>query len=129
MFTLLAFLAVAPAVLVSAQIPRAKAILGCTTNSFEAPSWFIDSFHYASTANSSTSGSVSFHLLNRANNYTADLACQAGKSGEWASCSIKNGWNKTVDGSLQASVQLNASTANFLLNQTWTCNDRNNSRP
>ncbi len=128
MFTLFALLAVMPALLVSAQGPRPKAILGCTTSSFEMPSWFIHDFQYSSTANS-TSGTTSFHLLNRVTNDTADLTCQTGKAGGWNECAIKNGWNKTADGSLHASVQLSATTANLALNQTWTCSDRKNIAP
>lgn len=114
-------------VLVSAQfLILPEPILGCTTYSFTIPSWFIKDLQYSGAATPSTSGNVSFNLLNRATNYTADMACEVGNSG-WNTCSVQGqpGSNET----LQASVQVNGTWAQLLVNQTWTCNDRNESDP
>jgi hypothetical protein len=123
MFAGLFLLAASAAVLVSAQYPPPpEAILGCTTNSFAIPSWLVQDLQYSGAAASSTNGNVSFHILNRATNYTANMVCQVGRSG-WNSCSIQDKpWSNET---LQASIQVNGSSAQVLVNQTWPCNDRN----
>lgn len=114
--------AVSASVLVSAQAPAAA---GCTANSFAIPSWFIENLQSLnsnlSTYNS-TSGRASFHLTNRATNYTADLTCALGTSG-WNACSIKG--KAFSNDTLKASIQITTTSAQVLVNQTWTCNDKN----
>jgi len=78
------------------------------------PSWLVDSFKVASSSD------VSFHVFNRANNATANVACKvSGKS--WSACTV----SEKLD--LDASVQLDGTTANLKVNETWTCKDREGS--
>lgn len=112
----------------SLDATQAGAVGGCTTNSFAIPSWFVQNFTFSKSDDTAT-----FHLLNRANNYTASLACanstaSSTASNLWAHCSVTDS-NKT-DASLTALVRVaNTSTANILLSQTWSCNDRNLTHP
>ncbi len=120
-------LAASAAVLVSAQAPRRSGpILGCTTDSFAIPSWFVQDLQYSSGPASSKSGNVSFHLLNRATNYTTELACQV-ESSSWNACSVVG--KPSSNGTLHASVQVNGALAQVLVNETWTCNDRKGTHP
>jgi hypothetical protein len=117
MFAPLAALAVSSAVLVSAQVqPPVVTDPGCTANSFAIPSWYILDLQYSGAA-------ASFHILNRATNYTADLTCDVGGS-DWAACSIQG--EPSSNDTVHASIQVNGTLAQVLVNQTWTCNDRNN---
>ncbi|KAB5525533.1 hypothetical protein GE09DRAFT_1178205 [Coniochaeta sp. 2T2.1] len=92
---------------VSAQSSQSS---GCTSKSFSIPSWLIDNFQTAA-------GKSSFHITNRAINYTADLTCSG------TTCTSAN-TTKWSNDTLQVSVQVSGETAEFLVNQTWTCNDR-----
>jgi len=96
---------------------------GCTTNSFTIPSWFVNDLQYAGGNGTLKGSSVSFKLLNRANNITTEMACQMGKTG-WNACGV-TGNKKWSNETLEASVHvLNGTMAHVLVNQTWTCNDR-----
>lgn len=108
--------------LVSAQgQPAAPA--GCTTKSFTTPSWFVENFQYTNSNLSAfnSSGKASFRILNRATNYTAGLTC-ALRGNDLSACSISG--KQWSNGTLQAAIQINGSSAQVLVNQTWTCNDR-----
>ena len=121
-------LAASAAVLVSAQRPRqGRLIPGCTTDSFAIPSWFIHDLQYSSGNGTSKGGKVDFHLLNRATNYTTDMSCQVGSS-SWSICSTKGkAWSNNT---LAVSVQVvNETSATLLVNQTWTCSDRQGTKP
>jgi len=109
----LSLLAVSAAVLVSAQGPPSGPDLssGCTSKSFSVPSWLVENI-------SKTNEDVSFHVSNRATNFTTDVACKGGSAGAWGDCTAKTGEG------LKASVKLTGSSVQFLFNQTWTCNDR-----
>ncbi|KAK3381799.1 hypothetical protein B0H63DRAFT_213937 [Podospora didyma] len=106
----LLFLAVSAAASVSAQLAAAQ---GCTSSSFAIPSWWIQGLQ-------SSSAGVSFQLVNRATNYTADAACQITTTGGWNACSTKSKENGVVS----ASVQVTETSAQVFVNQTWTCSDR-----
>ena len=108
-----------------AQFPPAPVPSGCTTNSFQIPSWFIQDF--------STRGlnGTSFGLLNRATNTSVQLTC-AGKSSSsssgWAACTSTG--NKTASDALGAWVKVAGSeAASVQVQQSWTCNDRDASKP
>ena len=108
-----------------AQFPPAPVPTGCTTNSFQIPSWFIQDF--------STRGlnGTSFGLLNRATNTSVQLTC-AGKSSSsssgWAACTSTG--NKTAADALGAWVRVAGSeAASVQVQQSWTCNDRDESKP
>ncbi|KAK0726844.1 hypothetical protein B0T26DRAFT_636167 [Lasiosphaeria miniovina] len=116
-------LAASAAVLVLAQAPaRGQVIPGCTTISFQIPSWFVGDLLFIGARGHVSN--VSFNVLNRAANYTADLACALGQSG-WNECDVQG----TNTSGLQASVYINGPLASVSLNQTWTCNDRNGTDP
>lgn len=107
--------AVAGAVALAQSLPAA----GCTSNSFTIPSWLVDNLQYTA------GGKVSFHITNRATNYTADLACSLGGTG-WNACTIQGKpWSNDT---LQVSVQVSETSAQLKVNQTWTCNDRNGTK-
>jgi hypothetical protein len=107
---------VTSAVLASAQFGPPPTVATCTSSSFTIPSWFVKDLRYASA-----SGNASFHLINRATNYTADLACQVGGNG-WSACSIQgSAWTNET---LKASIQVTGMSAQVIVNQTWTCNER-----
>ncbi|OIW23408.1 hypothetical protein CONLIGDRAFT_585806 [Coniochaeta ligniaria NRRL 30616] len=92
---------------------------GCTSNSFAIPSWLIEDLEYTAA------GKTSFHITNRATNYTADLTCSPGSSG-WNACAIQGKpWSNDT---LQVSVQISETSAQVMVNQTWTCNDRNGTK-
>lgn len=113
MFHQLLFLSSA-ALLVSAQGPPPPAsATGCTSKSFTTPSWLVDSFKVASS-------DVSFHVFNRATNATANVACKVSGS-SWSACTV----GEKLD--LDASVQLDGTTANLKVNETWICKDREGS--
>ncbi|KAK3366204.1 hypothetical protein B0T24DRAFT_711682 [Lasiosphaeria ovina] len=112
MLTRFTFLAASAAVLVSAQAPSS----GCTTASFQIPSWFVTDFKY-----STSDKSLSYSLLNRATNITENLTCKAAASG-WNTCS-----SQAKNDALLVSAQVIGSLAQISVNETWTCNDRNGS--
>lgn len=121
MLTRLLLLAAPAAMLVSAQVPpQSVPIPGCTTDSFAIPSWFVQDLRY------SASGNASFHLLNRASNYTADVACEVGGS-DWTTCYIQG--KPSSNDTLLASIQVGEDSTQVLVSQTWTCNDRNGTEP
>ncbi|OAA66648.1 hypothetical protein SPI_01224 [Niveomyces insectorum RCEF 264] len=114
---------------------QAGVVPGCTTNSFEIPSWYVHNFTF-----SKADGTAAFHLLNRATNYTAQLACgnstassssNGTSSGLYTRCSAAD--ESQDDPSLLALVRVAAkngtSTARILLSQSWRCNDRNLTQP
>jgi hypothetical protein len=109
----LLLLAASAAVLVSAQMTPGRGN-GCTAKSFSIPSWLLQDVKHSD-------GSVSFSLQNRAINYTASLACQTKESG-WNACFIQG--TPSTNDPLKASVQVSETSATFLLEQSWTCNDR-----
>ena len=113
--TRLFLLAASAAAYVAAQTPAADPSTGCTAKSFSIPSWLIQDLRY-------TGGNVSFHLTNRANNYTADLACAVTTQG-WNECAPRGRlWSNDT---LQTAVQPTGSgLVTVLVNQTWTCSDR-----
>ncbi len=100
---------------------------GCTINSFASPSWFVQDFQYAKGA--SNSSGVSFRVLNRATNASADVTCRDPAAGSssggvaaWSQCSTtKPGFN--------ASLQLDGPAAHFLINETWSCSDQTPGKP
>lgn len=121
----------------AADSAAAGPILGCTTSSFTVPSWFVSDFAFNVTDNSAM-----FSLVNRANNYTADLGCanvtvtSSTPADLYAHCQVlvDDGHGGVVgslsDKSVLALVRVrNATTANILLRQAWDCSDRNLSRP
>lgn len=109
----LSLLAVSVAVLVSAQGPPLTPDLssGCTSRSFSVPSWLVENI-------SKSNDDISFHISNRATNFATDVACKEGSAGAWGDCTAKAGEG------LKASIKITGSSVQFLLNQTWTCNDR-----
>ena len=112
------FAAAAVGVLVSAQLQPPAG--GCTSNSFTIPSWFIQDLEY--TASSKT---VSFNIKNRATNHTAESTCALG-SDAWNACELQAGTPGSSEGTLEASIQLSdTASAQILVNQTWSCSDRN----
>ncbi len=132
------FLAVLSAVFAPAvtnNFALAQTVGGCTTNSFTTPSWLVQDFHYSETSRSSWSyGNASFRVLNRATNASAVLTCRSSNgtvktgqaSGGWRHCGTKN--EKIADKFLTAYLQLNGTTARFLVNETWTCSDISDKR-
>ena len=112
-------LAASSAVLVSAQVQPTPGTSSCTTNSFAIPSWFIQNLQYNSA--DATSGDASFHLVNRATNYTASLACKISGS-SWSTCAAQ-GTPSSAD-ALVTSFQVSGTTAQVSVNQTWACADR-----
>ncbi|CAK7207402.1 hypothetical protein SEUCBS139899_010212 [Sporothrix eucalyptigena] len=115
---------------------EAAPILGCTTSSFSTPSWFVHNLTF-----DTSDSSVMFSVVNRATNYTADLGCanatvtSSTPDNLYAHCDILTNddvktTNATADKSLLALVRVsNGTSANVLLSQTWSCNDRNLSQP
>ncbi|KAK3312170.1 hypothetical protein B0H66DRAFT_608445 [Apodospora peruviana] len=106
-------------------IPRAQQIqasnTNCTTNSFSIPSWFINNFHAGSNA-------ATFSLLNRVTSSSVELTCQTGEGAEsWSTCAAPSG--SETDASLQASIQVKAASAVVQVKQSWSCDDRNTTKP
>ncbi|KAL1902495.1 hypothetical protein Sste5346_001476 [Sporothrix stenoceras] len=122
MFSRSVLLLASPAavLLVSAQVgpPQSPVIVGCTTSSFSIPSWYVQNL------TSSSAGVASFHVVNRANNDSADVTCPSGAG--WKECQLGGTGNKPA---LVPRIQVNGTTAHIALNQTWMCNDRNLSQP
>lgn len=106
-------LAASAAVLVSAQGPSNRSG-GCTAKSFAIPSWFVQDVKKAD-------GVISFNILNRATNYTADLSCETTKTGLNA-CSIQG--TPSSNDTLEAAVEISLKPTVFHLKQSWTCDDR-----
>ena len=104
----------ATALLVSAQGPRPAG--GCTTNSFTIPSWLVQDLKYQPG-----SAKASFSILNRPTNTSTDATCQVNKDG-WSSC-------VTGDESFLAQIRVQDTLATVSVNQTWSCNDRNEANP
>ncbi|AEO71843.1 uncharacterized protein THITE_117079 [Thermothielavioides terrestris NRRL 8126] len=98
------FVAASAVALVSAQFPAppSNPIQGCTTRSFLIPSWLVQD------VKRSADGSVSFDVLSR--------------GGGWTACSIQG--TAPSNGTLTATAQVAEDSTTFLVNQTWTCNDR-----
>ncbi len=115
------------AVMCAGNVALADTGAGCTTNSLATPSWFIQDFSYWKASNSSSP--VSFRLLNRATNGSAEAACpdSAAKLG-WARCSVKKD-KADKSTSLDAFLQLNGSSAGLLINETWSCSDKTPDKP
>ncbi|KAK3356420.1 hypothetical protein B0T25DRAFT_452307 [Lasiosphaeria hispida] len=110
-------LAASTAATVLAQAPGLDTS-GCTSKSFTVPSWYIEELQYFGAA---TNASASFHLLNRANNFTASLGCQVQGNG-WNACTTRG--KPFANATVQASIQVTGDLARVLVNQTWACNDR-----
>lgn len=102
---------------------QSPVIADCTAKSFTIPSWFVEDLRIEP-------GKVSFGLVNRATNLSLPLACelQAGDGGsEWTACAPSG---ESEDPSLEASVRVvDAELANVRVKQSWTCNDRDPSKP
>ncbi|CAK7208775.1 hypothetical protein SBRCBS47491_000209 [Sporothrix bragantina] len=113
-------------------------VLGCTTSSFSVPSWFVHNLTF-----DTSDSSLIFSVVNRATNYTAILGCAKATvtpstpDNMYAHCDIltTDGTFTTnatamADSSLLALVRVsNKNSANILLSQNWTCNDRNLTQP
>lgn len=90
---------------------------GCTANSFTTPSWLVQDFTSQIAANLTV---ASFHTLNRATNVTTELRCTSTTpTAGWQSCRARN----QTEQPFHASFQADTSTAWFLFNETWPCND------
>ncbi|KAK3290485.1 uncharacterized protein B0H64DRAFT_350467 [Chaetomium fimeti] len=101
-----------------AQIPA-----GCTANSFTTPSWLVQDFTSQIAANLTV---ASFHALNRATNVTAELRCTSTTpTAGWQSCRSRN----QTEQPFLASFQADTSTAWFMFNETWPCDDMTPSQP
>ncbi|KAK3321779.1 hypothetical protein B0H66DRAFT_494379 [Apodospora peruviana] len=112
----LLFLAVPAAVLVSAQSrPNPGPILGCTTSSFQIPSWLIQDVDFSN-------GKISFQVLNRATNFTGDATCEIGSTG-WSACSVEVNIADSNE-TIQMTAKVKGKSAQVFINQTWTCSDR-----
>lgn len=83
------------------------------------PSWLIDDLQYT------TGGKTSFHIINRATNYTANITCSSASSSWIANTTQGKPWSNDT---LQASVQVAGASAQIVVNQTWTCHDRNGTK-
>ena len=95
----------------------AQITAGCTANSFTTPSWLVQDFTSEIAANLTV---ASFHALNRATNVTTELRCTSTTpTAGWQSCRARN----QTEQPLLASFQADTSTAWFLFNETWPCND------
>ncbi|EAQ88498.1 predicted protein [Chaetomium globosum CBS 148.51] len=101
----------------------AQITAGCTANSFTTPSWLVQDF------TSQIAGDLTvaaFHALNRATNVTTELRCTSTTpTSGWQSCRSRN----QTEQPLIASFQADTSTAWFLFNETWPCNDLTPSQP
>ncbi|CAK7216110.1 hypothetical protein SCUCBS95973_002693 [Sporothrix curviconia] len=130
-----------PLVLATSHVETAAAAaaaptLGCTTSSFSVPSWFVSNLTF-----DMSDSSIMFSVVNRATNYTAILGCAnatvtpSTPANRYSHCDIltTDGTltrNATADKSLLALVRVsNRTSANILLSQDWSCNDRNLTRP
>ncbi|KAH8880762.1 hypothetical protein GQ53DRAFT_669138 [Thozetella sp. PMI_491] len=119
---------------VTSNVARAQAVGGCTANSFTLPGWLVQDFHH-SQASSSSPQDVSFSVINRAINSSAEFSCKGANStvklgqdsASWTLCSAKAG-SKTSN-SFDAFFQLNAVTASVLINETWSCGDVTPKKP
>jgi len=105
------------AVLVSAQTrPNPGPILGCTTNSFQIPSWLVQGLKYSEDT-------LSFHLLNRATNFSTTATCKRrDKPAGNTTCSIQD--ERPLGEVLVVSSHVEGDVAEILVSETWSCNDR-----
>lgn len=113
-------LAASAVALVSAQ----GAIPGCTTNSFNIPSWWLSDFQ------SGNDGST-FKLVNRANNATTDVSCKPfnGNPTSTAACTLPDSasWSpepNPVTLSMVTPVGKEPGQIVVNIQQQWQCNDR-----
>lgn len=93
-------------------VSLAQATISCTSQSFAVPSWVIQDFTYDST---SLHGSL--RVINRANNYTANLSCDKDDC---------RPLTKTAEDKpfvLRLDSQEGWTRPRVTVNQTWTCND------
>ncbi|VBB79619.1 Putative protein of unknown function [Podospora comata] len=105
------------AVLVTAQGPPTVGG-GCTTNSFNIPSWFITNFKDLVD----DERKVAFGILNRATNYTAQATCGMDRKG-YNLCSV-SGQSAPGNGTIEIKALVEGTVAQVSVNQTWSCNDR-----
>lgn len=105
------------AVLVTAQGPPAVGG-GCTTNSFNIPSWFITDFKDLVD----DERKVAFGILNRATNYAAQATCGIDRKG-YNLCSV-SGQSAPGNGTIEIKALVEGTVAQVSVNQTWSCNDR-----
>ncbi|KAK3389881.1 hypothetical protein B0H63DRAFT_428441 [Podospora didyma] len=106
------------AVLVSATAVHAQANANCTTNSFTVPSWYVEEFKKGGPGSD-----VTFELLNRATNVSVELQCDAQDT--WSNCTTVG----SSDPFLQASVLVKSATASVQVQQSWSCSDRDATKP
>ncbi|KAK4171118.1 hypothetical protein QBC36DRAFT_200002 [Triangularia setosa] len=120
MLTCLLFLALSIAVLISAQgLPPVGG--GCTTNSFNIPSWFITDFKDLTDYERK----ITFGVFNRATNYTAQATCNIDRKG-YNLCSVQpvSGQSTTGKNAIEVKALVEGTVSQVSVNQTWTCNDR-----
>ncbi|KAK0701425.1 hypothetical protein B0T21DRAFT_300442 [Apiosordaria backusii] len=112
--------ALSTAVLISAQGPPTSGG-GCTTNSFNIPSWFITDFNDLTDYERK----ITFGVLNRATNYTARATCNLDRKG-YNVCSLEPVSGQTAVGkdTIEVKALVEGTVAQVSVNQTWTCNDR-----
>lgn len=91
----------------------------CTSSSFTVPSWYIREFKTTSATD------ASFSLQNRATGSSTVLSCKAAGSEGALACTSSSG----SDPSLQVALQVKDAKANIQVQQAWSCNDRDPSRP
>ena len=109
-------------------VALAQLTTGCTSSSFTTPGWLVEKFRLQSSASLIV---ADFHALNRASGVSLELRCSSSNgtaAGEWHSCSANR--TNTNQPFLAAFQTVNNNSAvSFLLNDTWTCNDLNLSKP
>lgn len=109
-------------------VALAQLTAGCTSSSFTTPGWLVEKFRLQSSASLIV---ADFHALNRASGVSLELRCSSSNgtaAGEWHSCSANR--TNTNQPFLAAFQTVNNNSAvSFLLNDTWTCNDLNLSKP
>lgn len=92
----------------------------CTSSSFTVPSWYIREFKTSSATE------ASFSLQNRATGSSAALTCKTGASESGWSCTASS---SASDPSLHVALQVKCAKASIEVQQSWSCSDRNPSRP